>query len=98
MAAGRPRKPAGELMAKSRKIPPTPSIDAGKPASRQPRPDIVHTSVYLPEAAHEALREAAFKERVRIHDIIMQGIEMALRKRGYPAMAELKAKSERKGR
>jgi hypothetical protein len=29
---------------------------------------VVH---YLPEAVHEALREAAFKERCKIHDIIM---------------------------
>jgi len=85
-------------MAKRRKMPPTYPGEAGKPASRQPRPDIVHTSVYLPEAAHEALREAAFKERLRIHDIILQGIEMALRKRGYPPMTGLKTKSERKGR
>ena len=33
---------------------------------------------------HEALREIAFKERGRIHDIIMEGIGLALRKRGYP--------------
>jgi hypothetical protein len=80
-------------MAKRRKMPSTPSAEAGRPAKRQPRPDIVHTSVYLPDAAHEALREAAFHERVRIHDIIMQGVEMALRKRKYPLMVELKAKS-----
>ena len=48
------------------------------------RPDIVHTSVYLP--VHEALREAAFKERGKIHDIIMEGTGLALRKRRYPAM------------
>jgi hypothetical protein len=84
-------------MAKRRKTPPTPSAEPGKPAGRQPTPGIIHTSVYLPSAAHEALRVAAFNERLRIHDIIMLGIEMALRKRGYPSMAELKAQSERKG-
>lgn len=30
-------------------------------------------SVYLPEAVHEALRETVFKERGKIHDIIMEG-------------------------
>ncbi len=49
--------------------------------SRKPRPGIVHSSVYLPEPIHEALRRAAFEERCRIHDIIMEGIELALRKR-----------------
>ena len=31
---------------------------------------------------HDALREAAFKERRKIHDIVLEGIELALRKRG----------------
>jgi len=31
---------------------------------------------------HEALRELAFRERRKIHDIILEGIEMALRNRG----------------
>ena len=85
-------------MAKRRHTVPSSSSGAAKPAGRQPRPDIVHTSVYLPTAAHEALREAAFKERLKIHDIILLGVEMALRKRGYPTMGELKAKSDHKGR
>jgi hypothetical protein len=36
----------------------------------------------LPEALYEALREAAFRERCKIHEIVLEGIEMALRKRG----------------
>jgi hypothetical protein len=30
---------------------------------------------------HEGLREAAFKERRKIHDIVIEGVEMALWKR-----------------
>jgi hypothetical protein len=52
-----------------------------RPVGRKGRPGIVHTSVYLPESIHEALRVAAFKERRKIHDIMVEGIEMALRKR-----------------
>ena len=37
------------------------------------RPGIVHTSVYLPEALYEGLREAAFRERCKIHDIVLEG-------------------------
>jgi hypothetical protein len=55
----------------------------------------VHSSVYLPEAVYEALREAAFKERCKIHDLIMEGVGMALRKRGYPAMDDLKSSKQR---
>ena len=60
-------------------LPPT-SVSAAKPKGRQPRPGIVHSSVYLPVAIHEALREVAFRERLKIHDIILEGIEMALRR------------------
>jgi len=54
----------------------------GKPVGRKPRPGIVHTSVYLPEALYEGLRRAAFEERVKIHDIVLEGVSLALRKRG----------------
>jgi hypothetical protein len=64
-----------------RTLRPTASAPA-RPGSRKGRPDIVHTSVYLPEAVYEALREAAFRERCKIHDIVLEGIELALRKRG----------------
>jgi hypothetical protein len=76
-------------------LPKTPSGPPTRSVGRQPRPDIVHSSLYLPEAVHEALREAAFKERCKIHDIIMQGIDAALRKRGYPPVEDLKANTKR---
>ena len=43
----------------------------------------IHTSLYLPEAVYEGLREAAFRERRKIHDIVLEGIELALRKRDH---------------
>ena len=69
-------------MPKRSRTPPRAATAQGKPAGRQGRPGIVHTSVYLPEGVYEALREAAFRERCKIHDIVLEGIEMALRKRG----------------
>jgi hypothetical protein len=51
--------------------------------------------LYLPEAVYEALRETAFKERCKIHDLVMQGIDLALRKRGYPPIEGLKAGKRR---
>lgn len=62
---------------------------ATKPAGRRPRPDIVHSSVYLPQMVHEALRQIAFKERSKIHDVIMEGIGLVLSKRGYSAAGGL---------
>jgi hypothetical protein len=54
-------------------------------------------SLYLPRAVHDAvngaypsMRHAAFDER-KIHDIVMDGIEAALRQRRYPSMGCLRA-------
>ena len=69
-------------MAKRGRTSPAASGSPAKPQGRQPRPGIVHSSLYLPMATHEALREVAFRERIKIHDIVLEGIEMALRKRG----------------
>ena len=85
-------------MAKRRRSPAKEGSASAKPAGRWSRPDIKHTSVYLPEAAYEALRQVAFDERRRIHDLLMEGVELALKKRGYPALADMKAKWQRKER
>jgi hypothetical protein len=55
------------------------------------RPSIVHTSLYLPEPAYEALRKIAFEERLKIHDVVLEGIDLALRRRGYASVENLKA-------
>ncbi len=81
-------------MAKRSKVRPIPSGAARKPAEG-PRPGIRHSSLYLPEAVYEALRETAFKERRKIHDIVMEGIGNALRKRGYLPIDDLKASKRR---
>jgi hypothetical protein len=62
------------------------------PQGRAPR---VHSSVYLPEAVYEALREAAFMERVKIHDIVLEGIGAALKRRGYLPIEELASAKKR---
>jgi hypothetical protein len=85
-------------MPKRRRSPASGGSAPEKSAGRWSRPGIKHTSVYLPEAAYEALRRVAFNERCKIHDLLMEGVELALKKRGYPALADMKAKSQRKER
>jgi hypothetical protein len=82
-------------MAKHPRIQPTASGKSAQPAERQPRSDVVHSSLYLPEPVYEALREVAFNERCKIHDLVMQGIDLALRKRGYPSVDDLRASRKR---
>ena len=70
-------------MPKRSRTPPRAASTPARPVGRKGRPGIVHTSLYLPQAVYEGLREAAFRERRKIHDIVLEGIEMALRKRGW---------------
>nr|WP_137830244.1 hypothetical protein [Methylobacterium sp. L1A1] len=76
--------------------PPETATDAPtpKPAGRRARPEIVHTSVYLPREVHRRLREIAFTRDVKVHDIIMEGIDEALRKHGHPSVGALKGGSK----
>jgi hypothetical protein len=52
---------------------------------------VIHSSLYLPEPVYEVLRKIAFEERVKIHDLAMEGIDTVLRRRGYPSAGSLKA-------
>jgi hypothetical protein len=52
---------------------------------------VIHSSLYLPAPVYEVLRQIAFDERAKIHDLVMQGIEAVLRKRGYPSVDDLKS-------
>jgi hypothetical protein len=70
-------------MPKRRRPPSLVSKPPEKARKRNKAAGIVHTSVYLPQPMHDALREAAFKERSKIHDIVLEGIELALRKRKW---------------
>ena len=65
-------------------------------AARKPteRPSIVHSSLYLPEPVYEALRKIAFEERLKIHDLVLEGIDLVLRRRGYPSIESLKARKK----
>jgi hypothetical protein len=53
-------------------------------AERARRGDIVHTSVYVPKAAYQKLREIAFTKERKVHDLIMEGIDAVLERNGHP--------------
>ncbi|MEN3238992.1 hypothetical protein PUR29_36765 [Methylobacterium ajmalii] len=79
-AASKPEAPA------ERAAPEVPAKQAG----RRPRPETVHTSIYLPREVHRRLREIAFTRDVKVHDVIMEGIDAALQKHGHPSVEALK--------
>ncbi|TXN01282.1 hypothetical protein FV222_10865 [Methylobacterium sp. WL103] len=67
----------------------------GTSTGRKARPDVVHTSVYLPKEVHRRLREIAFTRDVKVHDVIMEGIDAALQRHGHPSVNALKPERKR---
>ena len=52
--------------------------------------DMVRTSIYISRAAHERLREIAFTKRQRVHGLIVEGIDIVLKKHGHSESARVK--------
>ena len=61
------------------------------PKSTKPTiPKTVQQTAYLTVAVHEQLRRLAFEERSKMHDYIMEGLDLVFQKHGPPAIDELK--------
>jgi hypothetical protein len=46
-------------------------------------------SAYLSDPVREQLRTLAFNERRKMHDYLLEGLDMVFRKRGLPSIADL---------
>jgi hypothetical protein len=75
--------------------PPRPTVEpqatapvAEKPASL--RPGVKQQTVYLPLAVYEQLRRVAFDERVKMHQLLLEGLDRVFRHRGLPGLEELR--------
>jgi hypothetical protein len=42
-------------------------------------------------SVYEVQRKIAFEKRLKIHDVVLEGIDAAPRRRGYPTLESLKA-------
>ena len=56
------------------------------------RETTVQQTVYLPPAVHEQLRELAFSERVKMHALLMEGLDSVFRNRGLKTIDDLTSK------
>lgn len=63
--------------------PPRPARKEGR------RPDVKQQTVYLPVSVHEQLRRLAFDERAKMHDYLLEGLDLVFRARGLRSIAEL---------
>ena len=68
--------------------PPLPA--APKPKEEGNRPGVRQQTAYLPIAIYEQLRRLAFEERSKMHDYLLEGLDLVFRKRGLPGVDELK--------
>lgn len=66
------------------------AVEAVAPVPAKSDKNIVKTSTYLPREVHDVLREIAFHERTKVHDLLIEGIEHVLRARRHPSITELK--------
>jgi hypothetical protein len=53
------------------------------------RPEVKQQTVYLPPGAYEQLRRLAFEERVKMHQLLMEGLDRVFQARGLPGLREL---------
>ena len=51
--------------------------------------EMFRTSLYLSRAVHDVLREIAFHERKKVHDLFMEGLDHVLAKRRHPSTEEI---------
>jgi hypothetical protein len=83
--ASSPAQPREVVTLKPRRTAP-----AQKPAGEGTLKQRAHQlSVYLEEPVYDALREIAHVERSKLHPLILEGIDMVLKKRGSPSIKEL---------
>lgn len=59
------------------------------PGGASRRPEVKQQTVYLPLATYEQLRRLAFEERVKMHQLLMEGLDRVFQARGLPGIGEL---------
>lgn len=55
--------------------------------------EVVKSTVYFPKPVHEKLREIAFTQNCKVHDLVLEGLSHVLKEHGYAGVEELKQES-----
>jgi hypothetical protein len=83
---------AGVSPATSRRSAGSPIEKSKEPIAKEvgkKKKEIVLQTVYLPKAVHKQLRELAFEREKKMHDILMEGLDLAFKKYGLKGFDEL---------
>jgi hypothetical protein len=70
---------------------PAPQSAPGPGGEGRGRRAVKQQTVYLPVPVYEQLRRLAFDERVKMHGLLMEGLDRVFRDRGLPSVQELSA-------
>ena len=71
-------------------VAPEPVRGEAKPSNSnapEARAGISKTSLYIPDAVKDRLREIAFTERCKMHDLFLEGLDRVIESRGHPERA-----------
>ena len=85
-----PPPPAREVVALKPQRTPRVQQPAGEGTLKQRAHQL---SLYLEGPVYDRLREIAFHERTKLHPLILEGIDLLLKKRGAPSIKELTKKT-----
>jgi len=70
-------------------FPPPHAQEPPEASHEPPARRTIQQTVYLPPAIHDQLRELAFAERVKMHSLLMEGLDLVFRDRGLKPLSEL---------
>ena len=70
---------------------PSTTITAERPPHRGGgrRPGLKQQTAYLPNPVYEQLRALAFEERRKMHDLLMEGLNLVFKQRGLRSIEDL---------
>ena len=73
---------------------PTLAVSSEPTTDKTKRPRVKQQTAYLPLAVYRQLRELAFVEERKMHDYLLQGLDMVFHQKGLKSIAELTGKQE----
>ncbi len=71
---------------------PTP-VEPPAPAPQATAKPFKQQTIYLPVPVYEQLRRLAFEERVKMHSLLMEGLDRVFRDRGLAGIEDLKSRA-----
>lgn len=86
-------EPATSAVVEAKPVP-TEAPKRGRPVKTTVKPKA--TPFYLHPAVKEVLRDICYHHRVKEHDLFLEGLDLVLKKRAYPSIAEIIAQAEAK--